>query len=106
MRSGIVHDVTPWVAISSKSSTNAIQEIKANLAAEKESPQPFLNSTVEEAYEFFKNHLRPADDDPRGSWHTFSYFTFLAVDADCIKSEPWQCVGAPIYRIHTQQLKP
>lgn len=94
MYTGILHGPTPWVAISSNSPTNAIEEIRANLAnltnlaEDEESPRPFLNSTVEEAYEFFKNHLRPADDAPRGSWQTFSYFTFLAVDADCIKSEP------------------
>ena len=53
---------------------------------------PFLNSTVEEVYEFFKNHLRPKDDDPQGCFHTFSYFSFLAVDADCVKSKPYQCI--------------
>ena len=95
MTDAILYNYTRWVAISSNSPTNAIQDIKANVAAEEEPPMPFLNSTVEEVYEFFKNHLRPADDDPNGYRHTFSYFTFLVVDADCIKSEPWQCVSAP-----------
>lgn len=95
MGDAIVHDVTPWVVISSNSPTNLVQEIKANIAAEEDPPMPFFNSTVEEVYEFFKNHLRPADDDPRGHLHTFSYFTFLVVDADCTNSEPWQCVSAP-----------
>jgi len=104
MLGGIVHDVTLWVPISSNSPTNVIQDIKANTAAEEDPPMPFLNTTVEEVYEFFKNHLRPADDDPRGFDHTFSYFTFLVVDADCIKSGPWQCVSAPACHIHTQRL--
>ena len=94
MYSGIVHGITAWVAISSNSPTNVIEDLKAHNNAEGALPKPFLNSTVEEVYEFFKNHLRPADDDPRGFNHTFSYFTFLAVDADCVKSEPWQCVSA------------
>ncbi len=102
MHGGIVHDVTPWVAISSNSPTNVIQDMKANTAAEEDAPMPFLNSTVEEVYEFFKNHLRPVDDDPLGFCHTFSYFTFLVVDSDCIKSEPWQCVSAPACHIHSQ----
>lgn len=102
MHSSIVHYVSPWVAISSNSPTNVIQDIQAHTAAKEDTPMPFLNSTVEEVYEFFKNHLRPVDDDPRGIYHTFSYFTFLVVDADCIKSEPWQCVSDPACRIHTQ----
>ncbi len=101
MGGGIVHDVTAWVAISSNSPTNVIQDIKAHTAAKEDLPMPFLNSTVEEVYEFFKNHLRPADDDRRGFDHTFSYFTFLVVDADCIKSEPWQCVSASACHIRT-----
>lgn len=89
------HNATSWVAISSNSHTNVIQDIEANLAAEENIPMPFLNSTLEEVYEFFKNHLRPADDDPHGWRHIFTYFTFLVVDADCVKSEPSQCVSYP-----------
>ena len=85
---------TIWVDINSNSSTNLIQEIKAN-AATAVSPTPFSDSTVNQVYDFFKAHLRPADDDPRGIYHTFTYFTFLVVDAECLESDPWQCVSAP-----------
>ena len=63
--------------ITSNSPTNVIQEIKANTGAALDIlPMPFSDSTVDQVYDFFKNHLRPADDDPRGSFHTSTYFTF------------------------------
>ena len=100
MYTAAVHGDTFYIAISSNSPTNVIEDLKKNTESEEDPPMPFLNSTVEEVYEFFKNHLRPRDDDPRGYHHTFSYFTFLAIDEDCIKSEPYECIlccDAPDY---------
>ena len=87
---------TGWIVMSSDSTTNLVEEIKANIASER-SPNPFRNSSIEEVYDFFKNHVRPADDDPLGYVHTFTYFTFLVIDAECVKAEPFECVSFPMY---------
>lgn len=60
--------------------------------------QPFNDHTVDQAYDFFKVILRPADDSNKLA--SYSTFTFLAVDAACIQSQPWQCIvcsDAPDY---------
>ncbi|KAL6722376.1 hypothetical protein ACLMJK_001483 [Lecanora helva] len=86
---------SPLMYVTTNATTDVIQIIEANLAAcppGGKLRKPFLNSTVEQVYEYFKNHLRPADDDPHAWVHTFTYFTFVVIDADCVKSEPWQCI--------------
>lgn len=96
---------TSWIAISSDSPTTLLRDIKANIAAAatgEKLPTPFLTSTVEEVYEFFKNHVRPADDDPQGKHHSFTYFTFLVIDDECVESEPWQIVNIQRYLRNVQ----
>lgn len=56
----------------------------------------FLNQTVSQVYDFYKSHLRPADnstDRPH-----FTAFTFAVVDEECLRSEPQRlliCSDAP-----------
>ena len=85
---------TRWIEISTNSATDIVETLQANTAAGREPQYPWLNHTVEDVYEYFKRHLRPADDH-HGSEHPFSYFTFLVVDEECVKSEPYQCVSIP-----------
>ena len=51
---------------------------------------PFLGCTVDEVYDYFKTHLRPADDSTGGEFCTA--FAFLVVDEACVKARPRQCI--------------
>lgn len=56
----------------------------------------FRNHTIDQIYDYYKRHLRPADD-AEGSRH-FSAFTFAAIDEACLRSDPQQlvlCSDAP-----------
>lgn len=91
-----------WIEITSNSLTNVIDEIAAKVLVALPAGSiytPFAGSTVDQVYDFFKNHLRPADDDPHGYFQAFTYFTFLVIDAECLESDPWQCVSAPFQSI-------
>lgn len=50
---------------------------------------PFIGFTPAQVYEFHKR-IRPADD------HTgprkFTYFTFLAIDEQCVRADPMECL--------------
>lgn len=47
-------------------------------------PTPFLDSTIPQVYAFFKKYLRRPDDKDYGL-HSFTHFTFLAVDVECVQ---------------------
>lgn len=56
----------------------------------------FVNHTIDQVYDFYKRHLRPADHSP--DFPHFSAFTFAVVDEECLRSEPQQlliCSDAP-----------
>lgn len=56
----------------------------------------FADCTIDEVYDFYKRHLRPADD--REAHPHFSAFTFAVVDEECLRAEPQQlivCSDAP-----------
>ena len=80
------NDYSPWMKITSDSPSRALEEIKANLGTKGPSSAPFLVSTVDLVYNFFKSHLRPVDDNTGRM--PFTYFTFIVIDADCVKSDP------------------
>ena len=82
--------------ITSSSSTSPLSEIKHNLTTHQR-PHPFLNQTPDDAYTWFKSHLRP-DIDYVGPGMQFTSFTFLAVGAACRSSSPHKvllCTDAP-----------
>ncbi|MCJ1389847.1 hypothetical protein MMC18_002704 [Xylographa bjoerkii] len=94
-----ITDATPWINISSDHPNRALEEIRADVTSEESSPIPFLGSTIEQVYDFFKNHLRPAGEST--AVEHFTYFTFIVIDADCIRSKPLECIvccDAPDYR--------
>lgn len=69
-----------------------IKESEAKLA------YPFLGSSREDVYEFFRKNIRPADDSTKVE--PFTYFSFMVIDSDCANSTPYQCVvcsDAPDY---------
>ncbi|MCJ1284906.1 hypothetical protein MMC26_004243 [Xylographa opegraphella] len=66
--------------------------------AMRDKPPPFLNATVDDVYAFYKAHLRSIRDDIERD--VFTSFTFLVVDAACLRSSPPQCIlcsDAPDY---------
>lgn len=83
------NESSPCIEITSNDPNNALAEIKANLGRSR--PTPFLGCTVDQVYEFYKKHLRPAEDYSGPGMH-FASFTFLVVDEECVRSKPWQCI--------------
>jgi hypothetical protein len=56
----------------------------------------FVNQTIDQVYDFYKRHLRPADHS--SNMPHFSAFTFAVVDEACLRSDPQQlliCSDAP-----------
>ncbi len=99
-------DYTPWVKIISNSPSRALEEIQASLGTKGPSSVPFLVNTVDQVYDFFKSHLRPADDSTARK--PFTYFTFIVIDAECVESDPWQCIlccDAPDYGEAHEEVK-
>ena len=52
--------------------------------------EDFFNYTIEQVYDFYKSHLKAADDSIGPQ--QFSAFTFVVVDQACLKSEPYECI--------------
>ncbi|KAI4144557.1 MAG: hypothetical protein L6R39_004129 [Caloplaca ligustica] len=88
-QSATTHDFNTNIS-ASPSYSQVVSEIKRHLNKDDcvHFPKPFLGQTVRQVYSFFKNHLRRPEDkvyDPA----PFTHFTFLAVDAECVRpSEP------------------
>lgn len=53
-------------------------------------PYPFLNCTVDEVYDIYKTHIRPADDTT--GHQIITSFTFIVIDEECVQSNPKQCI--------------
>lgn len=50
-------------------------------------PTPFLNSTIDQVYNFYKTHIRLA------MWAKyFTNCTFLVIDEEGVRSDPRQCI--------------
>ena len=57
-------------------------------------------------YDFYKDYLQPADD--RIAHEDFIRYTFLVIDEECIKADPWQCIlccDAPDYGEADEEIK-
>jgi len=68
-------------------------------------PEPFIGNTIDEIYEFFTHNLRPNVDSTAPE--NMTYFTFVAVDAQCITSSPPECIiccDAPDFQSRTAEL--
>ena len=48
------------------------------------------SKTPEQAYSFYRDHLRPDDDSINFEENT--RFVFVVVDTECIEADPWQCI--------------
>jgi hypothetical protein len=62
-------------------------------------PHPFLGQTIDQVYEFYKEHMRPPQDEQVGN-PQFTSFTFLVIDDECVKAQPPEilvCCDAPEY---------
>jgi hypothetical protein len=73
--------------ITSNNPDRVLEDIENSMGSR--GPFPFLDCTIGQVYDFFKNHLRAADDSV-GHEH-FSYYTFIAIDEDCLQSNA-QCI--------------
>lgn len=63
-----------------------------------EGPRNFTNSTADSVYDFYNKYIRSADGST--SKVSFTNFTFLIIDGECVKSDPQQCIvccDAPDY---------
>ncbi|KAL8947808.1 MAG: hypothetical protein Q9222_005947 [Ikaeria aurantiellina] len=87
---GYTSAASSWYRIDPKDpdlTTNVLQDAKS---IEAPTSTEFAGSTIEDAYDYFKAHLRPADDAITGM--PFSSFCFLVVDEACLASQPWECI--------------
>lgn len=91
--------VAPCLIISSKDPDKAFEYSADVLSRENQaSPEAFIGNTVDDVYDFFTRHLRP--DTESTAPEQLTYFTFLAVDAECIQASPPECIiccDAPDY---------
>ncbi|MCJ1390831.1 hypothetical protein MMC18_003692 [Xylographa bjoerkii] len=94
-------DGTRWQEITTTDPARIFAKLRGTLGPPDEDyrPSPFLNASVDDIYAFYKERLRPIDDNTERD--VFTSFTFLAVDAACLRSSPPQCIlcsDAPDYR--------
>ena len=77
-----------WIEITS----NNLHDVLKNLRADpgNSGPYPFLNRTVDEVYDIYKTHIRPADDSSGRQFIT--NYTFIVIDQECMQSNPKQCI--------------
>ena len=79
-----------WVEVTSNNGETVIEEIKTDDDDDGPSNMPFLNCTVEEIYEFYKENLRPKDDST--AHDPINAFTFIVVDEACFRADPKECI--------------
>ena len=85
-----MEEYTPILEITSDHPSLALKESEFYGNSNGPNPTPFLGCSVNQVYDFFKASLRPAGESKVNE--SCTYFSFIAIDEECLRSEPPQCI--------------